>query len=406
MRVTRSSRALGALAAAVLTATVLAGTVVATAPEASAATACQVTYRVNEWPGGFVGYIDITAGSTALHGWTVTWAYGGDQKITSSWGATVTQSGTAVSATNLAYNGDLNPGATVEFGVQGTWATADPTPTPLLLNGTLCGTEPSVSPSASASVSPSPSVSASTSPSVSPSGSPSGSPGSSGCGTLTLCEGFETQSTGTPSGAWALSYPDCQGTGTATVDTTTAYRGGKSLKISGTEGYCNHVFVKSTATLTGSVWYARFYVRHTTALPAAHVTFVALKDSADGNRDLRMGGQNGALQWNRQSDDATLPEQSPAGVALSSVLPVNSWNCVEFKVSGSDGTMQTWLNGTEVAGLHEDGVPTHDIDQQWLNRTGWRPSLTDFRLGWESYGTGSDTLWFDEVALGASRIGC
>ncbi|NUT23886.1 MAG: cellulose-binding protein [Hamadaea sp.] len=391
MRTTRTS--IGALVVSVLATVGLAGTFVATAPQASAATACQVTYRVNEWPGGFVGYVDITAGATAIHGWTVTWVYGGDQKITSSWGATVAQSGTAVTATNVAYNGDINPGATVEFGVQGTWATADPTPTSLLLNGAPCGTVPT-SPSASPSAS------------ISPSASPSTSPTSSSCGSLTLCEGFESQSTGTPSGAWVVSYPDCQGTGTATVDPTTAYRGGKSLKISGTEGYCNHVFVKSTATLTGSVWYARFYVRHTTALPASHVTFAALKDAADGNRDLRMGGQNGALQWNRQSDDATLPEQSPAGVALSAVLPVNSWNCVEFKVSGADGTMQTWLNGTEVAGLHEDGVPTHDIDQQWLSRTNWRPSLTDFRLGWESYGSGADTLWFDEVALGASRIGC
>jgi Cip1-like, core domain len=157
---------------------------------------------------------------------------------------------------------------------------------------------------------------------------------------------------------------------------------------------------------SGSTRYARFYVRHAAALPAAHVTFLAMNDAGDGNRDLRMGGQNGALQWNRESDDATLPEQSPAGVALSVPLPTNQWACVEFIVNGADGTMRTWVNGTEVAGLHEDGVPTQNIDSQWLSRSGWRPSLTDLRLGWESYGDGSDTLWFDDVALGSSRIGC
>jgi hypothetical protein len=130
-----------------------------------------------------------------------------------------------------------------------------------------------------------------------------------------------------------------------------------------------------------------------------------MRDSADGNRDLRFGGQNGALQFNRASDDATLPEQSPAGVALSAPLPVNTWNCVEFKVDGRDGTIQTWLNGTSVPGLLNDGVPTHDIDGQWLNRT-WRPALTDLRLGWESYGEGADTLWYDDVAVGAARNGC
>ena len=178
--------------------------------------------------------------------------------------------------------------------------------------------------------------------------------------------------------------------------------------MTGAAGYCNHVFVASTKNLggIGPVWYARFYVRHTTALPAAHVTFVAMRDANDGNNDLRMGGQNAALQWNRQSDDATLPAQSPAGVAMSVPLATNQWTCVEFMVNGSAGTMDTWVNGAQVAGLHEDGTPTQDVDGQWLSRTNWRPSLADFRLGWESYGEGADTLWFDDIALGTSRIGC
>lgn len=162
----------------------------------------------------------------------------------------------------------------------------------------------------------------------------------------------------------------------------------------------------TSLSTVGPVWYARFYVRHSTALPAQHVTFLALRDSADGGNDLRMGGQNGALQWNRQSDDATLPEQSPTGVSLSAQLPINQWSCVELLVDGTHGTIDTWLNGTEVAGLHEDGVPTADIDRQWLTRTNWHPSLTDFRLGWEAYGDGSDTLWFDDVVLGSTRTGC
>jgi hypothetical protein len=111
------------------------------------------------------------------------------------------------------------------------------------------------------------------------------------------------------------------------------------------------------------------------------------------------------MQFNRASDDATLPEQSPAGVAQSAPLPTGTWNCVQFKVSGADGTIATWLNGTAVPGLTEDGVPTHDIDSQWLNRT-WRPKLTDLRLGWESYGEGADTLWYDDVAVGTQQLSC
>jgi len=220
-----------------------------------------------------------------------------------------------------------------------------------------------------------------------------------------ICDGFEGQAGGSPTGAWAVSNANCSGTGRATIDTSMSRTGSRSLRIDGGEGYCNHVFVRSSTALTGAVWYARFYVRHTTALPTAHVTMVAMRDANDGGRDLRMGGQGGKLQWNRESDDQTLPAQSPVGISLSVPLPTNTWSCVEFMVNGANGQMQTWLGGVDVPGLREDGVPTQDIDQQWLNRT-YHPSLTDFRLGWESYGVGLDTLWYDDVAVGSSRIGC
>jgi polysaccharide lyase-like protein len=224
------------------------------------------------------------------------------------------------------------------------------------------------------------------------------------CPSGAFCDGFETQAGATPAGDWATTFPNCQGTGAAVVDTTTVHDGSRSLRIDGHAGYCNHVFVRTTRGVGGSALYARFYVRHTTTFPDAHVTFLAMKDGADNNKDLRMGGQNRALQWNRESDDATLPEQSPVGVSQSVPLAVGQWTCVEFGVSGSE--LRTWVNGAEVAGLHADSTPTQDVDSQWLRRGTWRPALTDFRLGWESYGIGDDTLWFDDVALASTRIGC
>ena len=56
--------------------------------------------------------------------------------------------------------------------------------------------------------------------------------------------------------------------------------------------------------------------------------------------------------------------------------------------------------------LDQDGVPTQDIDKQWLNKVGWKPDLVDLKLGWESYGGQDMTLWFDDVAIGPARIGC
>jgi hypothetical protein len=225
-----------------------------------------------------------------------------------------------------------------------------------------------------------------------------------GCPTDAFCDGFENQTGTTPSGDWSTSFPNCQGTGSAAVDSTTAHAGTRSIRVNGGIGYCNHVFVGTTRGVGGATLYTRFFVRHTTALPDAHVTLLAMRDTADGGKDLRMGGQNRAMQWNRESDDATLPEQSPNGVAKSVPLATGVWTCVEFGVTGSE--LRTWVNGTEVAGLHADSTPTPDVDSQWLRRGTWRPALADFRLGWESYGGGQDTLWFDDVAVGRSRIGC
>jgi hypothetical protein len=363
----------------IVTVAVLAAGTVMTTTEANAATACAVDYTVNQWSTGFTTDVKVTNNAAPISSWTLTWTFAGDQRVTSGWNATVTQSGRAVTAGNVAWNGTLATGASARFGFQGTYSGSNPKPADFAVNGVSCGGEiPPTSP-----------------PPTSP-------PPTTGGG-----DGFENQAAGAPAGNWAVTYPDCSGAGTATIDKTVAHTGTTSLRVDGAAGYCNHVFVRNTAILgtAGPVWYVRYWVRHTTALPAAHTTAVAFRDANDGNRDLRFGGQNGALQWNRASDDATLPEQSPAGVAQSAPLPTGTWSCVELKVDGSNGTIETWLNGTSVPGLLEDGVPTHDIDGQWLNRT-WRPALTDLRLGWESYGDGADTLWYDDVSASASRNGC
>ena len=119
-----------------------------------------------------------------------------------------------------------------------------------------------------------------------------------------------------------------------------------------------------------------------------------------------MGGQNKVLMWNRESDDATLPSMSPVGTSKSVVPATSRWLCVELEVDGAAGTIHTWVDGAPVEGLVEDGTATPDVDAPWLSKSGWRPALSDFRLGWESYGGQTSTLWFDDVALGAQRIGC
>ncbi|MEU6976902.1 glycoside hydrolase family 9 protein [Streptomyces sp. NPDC046371] len=102
--------------------------------------ACVVTYTVNNvWNTGFTATVTVkNSGPTAVDGWLLAWAYPGGQRVTSAWNATVTQLGTTVSARDAGWNRTIAPGATANFGVQGTHTGSNPSPTAFTLNGSAC----------------------------------------------------------------------------------------------------------------------------------------------------------------------------------------------------------------------------------------------------------------------------
>jgi hypothetical protein len=230
----------------------------------------------------------------------------------------------------------------------------------------------------------------------------------SGCAGAYVCDDFEHDAPGQAPGApFAVEAPNCSGAGVIATDATQAHSGTRSAKVTGGGGYCDHVFLGASLppAAGGSTVWGRFFVRFDSALGTGHVTFLAMHDSSVG-KDVRMGGQDSVLMWNRESDDATLPAMSPAGVAQSQSPATARWTCVEFAIDPAARTLRTWVDGAVVAGLVDDGVPTPDVDAQWLQGASWSPHLVDVRFGWESYSGQADTLWFDDVAVGGARIGC
>jgi endo-1,4-beta-xylanase len=100
---------------------------------------CHVTYTPNNWNGGFTASITLAnTAATAIDGWTLTFTFPGDQKITSTWNGTTTQSGQDVSVTNLSYNASIPASGSVQFGFQGTWTSSDATPASFSVNGSSC----------------------------------------------------------------------------------------------------------------------------------------------------------------------------------------------------------------------------------------------------------------------------
>ncbi|NUP39310.1 MAG: lipase [Streptomyces sp.] len=79
--------------------------------------ACTAAYTtVNSWSGGFQGEVKVTAGSSAVNGWTVHWTLANGQTVTQVWNGALTTSGTSASVSNAAYNGVLQPAASTTFG--------------------------------------------------------------------------------------------------------------------------------------------------------------------------------------------------------------------------------------------------------------------------------------------------
>jgi len=77
---------------------------------------CTASLTPNAWTGGYTASVRVTAGSSALSGWTVRVSLPSGGTITNAWNATVSGSTFA----NVGYNGQVPAGGTTEFGFQGT----------------------------------------------------------------------------------------------------------------------------------------------------------------------------------------------------------------------------------------------------------------------------------------------
>lgn len=93
-----------------------------TTPPPPSGRSCSASYTVvGQWQGGFQAEVRVTAGGAAINGWTVTWTYANGQVVTQAWSASVSSSGSAVTARNVSYNGSISAGGSTTFGLLGSW---------------------------------------------------------------------------------------------------------------------------------------------------------------------------------------------------------------------------------------------------------------------------------------------
>ncbi|MFI6931334.1 cellulose binding domain-containing protein [Streptomyces sp. NPDC050287] len=109
-------------------------------PDPTPTGACTVTYKItNQWSGGFQADVQLTnSGSSPWNGWSLGWSFADGQKLTQSWNAEAAQSGTAVTAKNVGWNGTVAAGSSVGFGFTGSWSGTNTKPTAFKLGDQNC----------------------------------------------------------------------------------------------------------------------------------------------------------------------------------------------------------------------------------------------------------------------------
>jgi hypothetical protein len=109
-------------------------------PGPEPAGACKVTYKVTgQWSGGFQAEVQLTnTGTGAWNGWSLGWSFADGQKLTQAWNAEAAQSGTAVTARNVGWNGTVAAGASVSFGFTANASGTNTRPTAFRLGDQSC----------------------------------------------------------------------------------------------------------------------------------------------------------------------------------------------------------------------------------------------------------------------------
>jgi len=108
--------------------------------ESASAYAARCEYVIqSEWNSGFVAAVRITNDTnTAVNGWSVNWSYSDGSKKTGGWNANFSGNN-PYAASNVSWNGAINPGQTVEFGIQGNKGVANNAAAKPVVSGAVCG---------------------------------------------------------------------------------------------------------------------------------------------------------------------------------------------------------------------------------------------------------------------------
>ena len=144
-----------------------------------------------------------------------------------------------------------------------------------------------------------------------------------------------------------------------------------------------------------TAFWARLYMRSDVDIGqeghnAFFIAMTALKYSESKN-SVEFSEQFNCVQLNEH--DSNYPMADSSGKACGGpALPKNTWHCLEAMYDGGTGNVQIYANGTKI-----------------VDAVGWsraKAAFTNFEFGFADYHGPGRNVWYDDVAVGPTRLGC
>ena len=265
-----------------------------------------------------------------------------------------------------------------------------------------------VTPSTGSTLDPTDTTPTTTDTNGTPTVTPAVPPPNDPCETAALCEDFEQHTVGAePMAPWTVNADS----GTVVVSSERAFSGSQSVHCQADEGSYSQAFISLAGEpvfpALGNELFGRVMLwAAETPEGSVHWTFVAGDGpTADGDQAVyRIGGQHdGAMMNNYWTDDA----QKDCWDHSSTVVPTQTWVCLEWRYATATNEIQVWLDGTELTDLHMtgegEGCVGNPDDLTWPAPT----AFEQLSLGWTHYqDTTQKDVWLDDFAVSSERVGC
>lgn len=337
----------------------------------------------------------------------------------------------------------LSQGATPARGPKG--SAAAPSKAPTEGDDTATTTEPATEPNAtpqpagdtnaSAGAAPSQRTPTPSSPATTPvqaAGCPlgqqtngnTGGPSTCCSGSYLVCDDFEAQADGgEPNRAyWVVekikggSLPqsgtvaNTDGAAVVEVSSARAARGKKSLHIRVPNDGTHHdnVVNRSAFPAPNNSFWGRAFIYYVSdaqsAVPNIHVNYASASGTVRGSTTFYNWTRLASF-YNPQSPTVGINYgRGDTAVYSGAHVPTNRWACLEWQFDGTaNNRVALYLDGAYLTATTK-AIASQDNPQNVA------PAYDAFRLGYEIYGRSGNSpsfeVYFDEVALASSRIGC